>query len=216
MSSPRSPTDGGEVGQWASRFGDSAWRSIKTSSTSRTKQPTPRDGGGSTRGDCEIASPSGRVPGWPRQSRGRIVPTKESQNWWNSPQMDKFDVDRLSRFHVEGSRQSPPLIRTRCGLRGIRVAKASHPGSRVRRRRRVGSSPDSTMSEDRGLLDSLAHDLEFDGDVSTTLRRLMRQCTMVHLLGQTNKCFPQYQRVLELSDGSCLSEIQRMSTAQCQ
>ena len=25
----------------------------------------------------------------------------------------------------------------------------------------------------------------------------MRQCTMVHVLGQANRCFPQYQRVLE-------------------
>ena len=173
-SSPRSPAaDGGEVGQWASRFGDSACRSIKTScSTSRTKQATPRDGGGSTRGDCETASPSGRAPGWPRQSRGRIVPTKESQNWWEFHRWTSFDVDRHSRFHVEGSRQSPPLIRTRYGLRGIRVGEASHPGPRVRRRRRVGSSPDSTMSEDLRLLDSLARDLGFDGDVPTTVKEV--------------------------------------------
>ena len=66
-----------------------------------------------------------------------------------------FDVDRLSRFHVEGSRQSPPLIRRRYGLRGIRVGEPSHPGPpRVRRRLRVGSSPDSTMSEDRWATNS--------------------------------------------------------------
>ena len=47
------------------------------------------------------------------------------------------------------------------------MGEASHPGPRVRRHRRVGSSPDSTMSEDPGFLDSLAHDLEFDGDVPT-------------------------------------------------
>ena len=173
-SSPRSPAaDGGEVGQWASRFGDSACRSIKTSnSTSRTKQPTPRGGGGSTRGDCETASPSGRAPGWPRQSRGRIVPTKESQNWWEFHRWTSFDVDRHSRFHVEGSRQSPPLIRTRFRLRRIRAEEASHPGPRVRRRRRVGSSPESTLSEDLRLLDSLTHDLEFDSDVPTTVREV--------------------------------------------
>ena len=72
------------------------------------------------------------------------------------------------------------------------------------------------MSEDRGLLGSLAHDLEFDGVTTTVRERLMRQCTMVHLQGQANRCFPQYQRVLELSYGSCLTEIRRMSTAQCQ
>ena len=46
------------------------------------------------------------------------------------------------------------------------MGEVSHLGPRVRRRRRVESSPDSTMSEDRGLLDSLAHDLEFHGDVT--------------------------------------------------
>ena len=39
----------------------------------------------------------------------------------------------------------------------------------------------------------------------------MRQCTMVQFLGQGNRCCPQHQQ--DLSDGSCLSEIRRMSTA---
>ena len=125
-------------------------------------QGNPRDVGGSTRGDCDTANPSGRAPGL-RQSRGRIVPTKESQNWWEFYRRTSFDVDRHSRFHVEGSRQSPRLIRTRYGLRGIRVGEASHP-ARVRRRRRVTSSLGSTSGKDPGLLDSLAHDLEFDSD----------------------------------------------------
>ena len=42
--------------------------------------------------------------------------------------------------------------------------------------------------------------------------RIMR-LVLVRLLLSTTPC--EYQRDLELSDGSCLSEVRRMSTAQC-
>ena len=83
-------------------------------------------------------------------------------------QLDSSDSDgplvRCGRFAV--------LSDVRVNVRIITAVHAdveSRGFKRLRRTqcdgRRVGSRQDSTMSEDRGLLDSLAHDLEFDGDV---------------------------------------------------
>ena len=71
--------------------------------------------------------------------------------------------DRVNVRIITAESQCMPML-SRGGFKRLRRTQCDGG--------RVGSRPDSTMSEDRGLLDSLAHDLEFDGDVPTIVREV--------------------------------------------
>ena len=146
---------GGEIGQWVARFGGPTCRSVGRASTA---PPTEcRDGGGTQRGDRQVASSGRRAPEG-TCARGGSQSNEESKNigrelhrscalprWTLCAESIRSDVDidRRSRFHSQGGWQRCPVtprfhwrvnrewfrvVGARYGMRGVRVGEASHPG----------------------------------------------------------------------------------------